>query len=41
MDLTNYLKGFSRINTARLALWVALMVIALVAGMAALGSGPS
>jgi hypothetical protein len=41
MDFTNYLKGFSRINTARLALWVALMVMALVAGMAALGSCPS
>jgi hypothetical protein len=41
MELTRYLKGFSGINTAKLALWAALLVMALIAGMAALGSGPS
>jgi len=41
MDCVRYLKGISRVNAARLALWAALLVIVVVAGMAALGHGPS
>jgi hypothetical protein len=37
MDYTRYLKSFSGINTAKLALWAALLAMALVAGFAALG----
>jgi Flp pilus assembly pilin Flp len=41
MEYTKYVKGFSGVNTARLALWAALIAMAIVAGLAALGSGPS
>jgi hypothetical protein len=41
MDYTKYVKGVSEINTAKLALWAALIFMAVVAGIAALGSGPS
>lgn len=40
MELTKYLKIGAGINTAKLALWAALIALALVAGIAALGSGP-
>ena len=35
------MKGVSGINTARLALWAALIFVAVVAGIAVLGSGMS
>jgi hypothetical protein len=41
MDYAKYLKGVSGINPAKLALWAALIFMAVVAGMAALGSGTS
>jgi hypothetical protein len=41
MDYARYMKGVSGINTARLALWAALIFVALIAGMAILGSGMS
>ena len=41
MDYTKYLKGVSGINTAKLALWAALLFVAVVAGIAVLGSGLS
>ena len=41
MDYTRYLKSVSGINTTKLALWAALIAMALVAGIAALGSSPS
>jgi hypothetical protein len=41
MDYAKYLKAVSGINTAKLALWAALLFMAVVAGMAALGSGLS
>jgi hypothetical protein len=41
MGYTKYLKAVSGINTAKLALWAALLFMAVVAGIAALGSGPS
>jgi len=41
MEYTKYLKGFSGVNTAKLALWAALLAIVVVAGIAALGHGPS
>jgi len=41
MGYTRYMKGVSRINTARLALWAALIFVVVVAGMAILGSGTS
>ena len=37
MDCVRYVKGVSRVTAARLALWAALLVIVLVAGMAVLG----
>jgi len=40
MEYTKYLKGFSGVNTARLALWAALIFMAVVAGIAVLGPGP-
>ncbi len=40
MDYRKYLKGFSGFNTTKLALWGAVFVMVLVAGMAALGQGP-
>ena len=41
MDYTKYMKSFSGINSAKLALWAALIFMALVAGIAVLNSGPS
>jgi len=41
MDYARYMKGVSRVNTARLALWAALIFVAVVAGIAILGSGMS
>ena len=41
MDYARYMKGVSGINTARLALWAALIFVAVVAGIAILGSGMS
>ena len=41
MEYTKYLKGFSGVNTAKLALWAALLFVVVVAGMALLGSGTS
>jgi len=41
MDYTKYLKSFSGINTAKLALWAALLFVVLVAGIAFLNSGLS
>ncbi len=41
MDYAKYLKGVSGVNTAKLALWAALIFMAVVAGIAALGSAPS
>ena len=41
MDYTKYLKSFSRINTAKLAMWAALLFVVLVAGIAVLNSGLS
>ena len=41
MDYAKYLKGISGINSARLALWATLIFMAVVAGIAALGSGMS
>jgi hypothetical protein len=41
MDYTKYVKGVSRVNTVKLALWAALLFMVVVAGMAILGSGLS
>jgi hypothetical protein len=41
MDCSRYIKGVSKANAARLALWAALLAIVAVAGMAVLGHGPS
>jgi hypothetical protein len=41
MDYTKYVKDISGVNTAKLALWAALLFMVVVAGMAVLGSGPS
>ena len=41
MDYAKYMKSFSGINSAKLALWAALIFMALVAGIAVLNSGPS
>jgi hypothetical protein len=41
MDYGKYLKGVTGINTQKLALWAALLVLVVVAGMAVLGSGLS
>ena len=41
MDYARYMKGVSRVNTARLALWAALIFVAVIAGIAVLGSGMS
>jgi len=41
MDYTKYLKSFSEINHAKLALWAALLFVVLVVGIAVLNSGPS
>jgi hypothetical protein len=39
MDYTKYMRCVSGINTAKLALWAALLFVVAVAGVAALGSG--
>ena len=41
MDYAKYLKGISGINSAKLALWAALLFMVLVAGIAVLNSGLS
>jgi hypothetical protein len=41
MDYTKYMRGVTRINTAKLALWAALIFVVVVAGLAVLGSGTS
>ena len=41
MDYTKYLKGFSGIDSAKVALWAALLFVVLVAGIAVLNSGLS
>jgi hypothetical protein len=41
MDYTKIMKSFSGINSAKLALWVALLFVVLVAGIAVLNSGLS
>jgi hypothetical protein len=39
MDYAKYTRCVSGINTAKLALWAALLFVVVVAGVAALGSG--
>lgn len=39
MNYTAYLKAVPKINSARLVLWVALLAIVVVAGLAVLGAG--
>ena len=39
MDYTKYMKSFSGVNSARLALWAALLFVVLVVGIAVLNSG--
>jgi hypothetical protein len=41
MDYAKYLKGFPRVDLARLALWAALLFVVLVVGIAVLNSGLS
>jgi hypothetical protein len=41
MDYTKHIRGISGVNSARLALWVALLFVVVVAGVAILGSGLS
>jgi hypothetical protein len=41
MDYTKYMKSVSRVNSARLAMWAALLFVVLVAGIAVLNSGLS
>jgi hypothetical protein len=41
MDYAKHMKVVSGFNTAKLALWAALIFVVVVAGIAALGSGPS
>jgi hypothetical protein len=41
MDYVKYMKGVSGINSAKLALWAALLFVVVVVGIAALGSGTS
>jgi len=41
MNYANYMKGVSGVNSARLALWAALIFVVVVAGIAILGSGTS
>jgi hypothetical protein len=40
MDYTKYMKSFSGVNSARLALWAALLFVVLVVGVAVVNSGP-
>ena len=41
MDYAKYLKGFSRIDSAKVVLWAALLGVVLVACIAVLNSGLS
>jgi hypothetical protein len=41
MNYAKIWQSLSRIDTAKLALWAALLAVVLVAGMAALGAGSS
>jgi hypothetical protein len=41
MDYTKILKTVHRINTTRLAMWVTLLAVIIVAGIAVLGAGHS
>jgi hypothetical protein len=41
MDYAKYMKGVSRVNSARVAMWAALLFVVLVAGIAVLNSGLS
>ena len=41
MDYAKYMKSFSGINSAKLALWAALIFMVLVAAIAVLNSGLS
>jgi hypothetical protein len=41
MDIAKYLKGGSRINLEKLAMWAALFAIAVIAGIAVLGTSMS
>ena len=41
MDYARYMKGVSGINTARVALWAAMIFVLVIAGIAVLGSGMS
>jgi len=41
MNYARYMKGVSGVNSARLALWAALIFVVVVAGMAILNSGMS
>lgn len=41
MDYAKFLKGIPRVDLARLALWVALLFVVLVVGMAVFNSGLS
>jgi hypothetical protein len=41
MNYPKIWQSLSRIDTARLALWAALLVVVVVAGMAALGANSS
>jgi len=41
MNYTKIWQSLSRIDTAKLALWAALLAVVFVAGMAALGAGNS
>jgi hypothetical protein len=41
MNYAKYMKGVSGINSARLALWAALIFVVVVAGIAILDSGMS
>ena len=41
MDYSKFMKSLSGINTARVAMWAALLFVFLVAGIAVLNSGLS
>jgi hypothetical protein len=41
MGYAKYMKSVSRVNSARLALWAALLGVVLIAGIAVLNSGLS
>ena len=41
MDYAKCMRSIKRINTAKLALWAALIFVVVVAGIAVLGSGTS